>query len=68
MIHCLIFQVFFLKVYLFLTVLGLHCCVGLSPVVARGGSFLGGVHWLLIAVASLVAALEHKVNSCGAWV
>jgi len=47
--------------------LGLHCCMGFSPVVARGGYSLGGVHWLLIAVASLAAALEHRLNSCGAW-
>ena len=54
----------------FLAKLDLHCCMVFSLVVVRG---------LLIAAASLVAehglsfgscgsqALEHRLNSCGAW-
>lgn len=44
--------------YLFLAVLGLHCCVGLSLVSACGSYSLVEVHKLLTAVASLVA--EHR--------
>ena len=44
-------------IYLFLAVLGLHCCVGFSLIVASGGHSLATVHRLLIAVASLV--VEH---------
>ena len=40
--------------YLFLTVLGLHCCMGVSVVVASRGSSLV-MHRLLTSVASLVA-------------
>ena len=43
--------------YVFLAVLGLHCCEGFSVVVASGGYFLVVVCGLLIEVASLVA--EH---------
>ena len=50
---------------LFLTVLGLHCGVGLSVVVKRGGSSLVLVRGLLIAEASLVT--EHRLSSCGSW-
>ena len=46
-----------LFVCLFLTVLGLHCCAGFSLVSASRGSSPVSVHWLLIAVASLV--VEH---------
>ena len=44
-------------IYLFLTVLGLPCCVGFfSPLVAASrGSSLVAVHGLLTAAASLVA-------------
>ena len=48
-------------IYLFLTVLGLHCCAGFSFVSASRGYSLV-VHWLLIVVASLV--VEHIC--CGA--
>ena len=40
--------------YLFLAILGLHCCVGFS-LVAASGTTLCSVQGLLIAVASLVA-------------
>ena len=40
-----------------MTVLGPHCCVGFSLIVASGSYSLIGVHRLLIVVASLVA--EH---------
>ena len=43
-----------LFVYLFLTVLGLHCGAGFSLVSASRGYSLVAVHWLLIVVASLV--------------
>ena len=41
--------------YLFVAVLGLHCCTGFSLVVVRGGYSLVLAHRLLTAVASLVA-------------
>ena len=47
--------VFVIFIYLFLAVLGLHCCAGFSLVVASGGYPLVVAHGLL--VASLV--LEH---------
>ena len=43
--------------YLFLSVLGLRCCVGFSLIEASGGYSLVVVYSLLIVVASLVA--EH---------
>ena len=50
--------------YLFLAVLGLHCCVGSSPTVASGGYSLAVVRvcGLLIAVASPV---EHRLLGFG---
>ena len=54
-INCLLF--FFNFIYLFLAVLGLHCCArALSSCGERGLLFVA-VRGLLIAVASLVA--EH---------
>ena len=47
--------------YLFLTVLGLHCCQGFSLVADSGGYSLVAVRRLLIAVASLV--VEHRLQS-----
>ena len=41
-------------IYLFLAVLGLRCCVGISPVGASGGHCLIEVCGLLIAVACVV--------------
>ena len=46
---------------LFLTVLGLCCCMGFSRVAVSGGYSLAVVHGLLISMASLVT--EH-----GLWV
>ena len=46
----------------FLTVLGLHCCVGFSLVVASRGYSLAAVHGLVIAVDSLV---EHGSRCMG---
>ena len=43
-------------IYLFLAVLGLHCCRGFSLTVESGGYSLVVAHRLLIVVASLV---EH---------
>ena len=45
--------------YLFLAVLGLHCCVGFGLAVASRGYSLDAVHRLLFAVVSLVA--EHRL-------
>ena len=47
-----------LFIYLFLAVLGLHCCSGFSLVTSRGYSLVA-VHGLLIVVASLAA--EYKL-------
>ena len=44
---------------LFLTVLGLHRCLGFSLAAVRGGSSLVAVHGLLTAAASLV--VEHRL-------
>ena len=41
--------------YLFVAVLGLHCCVAFPLVVASGGYSLAEVHKLHIAVASPVS-------------
>ena len=67
---------------LFLTVLGLHCCPGLSAVAESRACSLVAVGRLLIVVASLAAeswalghmgfsscnslALKHRLQSCGA--
>ena len=45
------------SIYLFLTVLGLHCCSGFSLVAASRGHSLVAVRRLLIVMASLLA--EH---------
>ena len=50
-------------IYLFMAVLGLHCCPGFSLVEASGGSSLVAVCGLLIAVASLV----DEQGLWGAW-
>ena len=48
-------KIIFLKIYLFLAVLGLHCCEGFSLAVASRGCSLVAVGRLLIVVASPVA-------------
>ena len=72
------FPLIILLIYLFLAVLGLHCCTGISLLAASGGYSLVAMLRLLIAVASLVAevlgylgsssfgswALEHRFSSC----
>ena len=45
--------------------LSLSHSLGLSLVVANGGSSLVAVFMLLTVVASLV--IEHGFSSCGAW-
>ena len=52
-------MVFLNLIYLFLSVLDLHCYMGFSLVMESGGYSLVAVHVLLIAVASLVA--EHRL-------
>ena len=54
------------KNYLFMTVLGLHCCTGFPWVVVSGGHSLVVVHGLIIVVASLVA--EQRLSSMWASV
>ena len=49
----------FLFIYLFLAVLGLHCCTGSSLVAPSRVYSLAAVHGLLISVASLDA--EHEL-------
>ena len=51
------FFFFYIYNYLFLAVLGLHCCAGFSPVAASGGYSLAVVLGLPIAVTYLV--VEH---------
>ena len=48
-----------LFIYLFMAVLGLHCCTQLSLVAVNEGYSLVAVCGLLIAVASSVA--EHRL-------
>ena len=62
----------FLKIcYLFLAVLGLHCCAGFSLVAASGGYSPAAVSRLLIAVVFLLRraqALEQvDFRSCIMW-
>ena len=45
-------------IYLFLSLLGLHCCMGFSLVTVNGGYFLAAGHKPLIAVDFLAA--EHR--------
>ena len=52
-------KIIILFIYLFLAVLGLHCCSGFSLVVTSRGYSLVAVHGLLIVVASLAA--EYKL-------
>ena len=55
---CLVVPTLFFKnnfTYLFLAVLGLHCCEGFSLVTASGGYSLVVVPGLLVAMASLMA-------------
>ena len=63
---------------LFLAVLGLLCCMGLSLVAESRGYFLVIVHRLLFlqSMDSMAGGLgilrpwapEHKLNSGGAWI
>ena len=57
-IHCVIYLF-----YLFMAVLGLHCCAQAFSRCGERGLLFAVVHGLLIAVASLVA--EHGL--CGMW-
>ena len=62
---------FFLNIqfYLFVALLGLHCCVGFSLVVGSRGYSLVVVHGLLFIEASCGAwALRHLgFSSCSSW-
>ena len=53
-------------IYLFLSVLDLHCCLSFSLAVVSGGYFLVAVRGLLIAVASPDA--EHRLSGMEASV
>ena len=71
--------ILFLKILLFLAVLGLHCFARAFSSCGEQGLLFAVLDTLLIAVASLVAehglnvgglhcgtwALEHRLNSCG---
>ena len=56
---------FFLKKFLFFTLLGLYCCSGFAaaslPLVVSGGCCLAVVHKFLTAAAPLVAELSSRV-------
>ena len=52
----------FYFVYLFLTLLGLHCCVRAFPSCSEQGLLFVAVCGLPIAVASLV--MEHGIQAC----
>ena len=49
--------------YLFMAVLGLHCCEGFSLAAARRDCSLVAEHGLLLVVPSLVS--EHRLRSTG---
>ena len=60
---------FLIFIYLFLTVLGPHCCVGFSLVVESRGYSLVVLCGPLIEVASLVVELGSVgLSTCGMWV
>lgn len=52
-------KIFTLMIYLFMAVLGFHCCKGFSLLVENGGCSLAVASVLLVAVPSLVA--EHQI-------
>ena len=52
------FNTFVVIIYLFFTVLGLHCCTGSYPAAASGGSSLAAGHGLLPAVRSGLLLLQ----------
>ena len=56
---CLIFKSFYLFVYLFLAVLGLHCCVQVFSSCDSRDYTLAAMCGLLIVVTSVFA--EHRV-------
>ena len=56
---CFGFLKFIYFIYLFLAVLGLHCCAGAFSSCGEWGLLFVAVHRLLIVVASLVA--EHRL-------
>ena len=57
-----------LYIYLFLAVLGLHCCAGFSLVVVSGSYSLVTTHRRLVMVASLVAGSRFAgLSSCSSW-
>ena len=64
-------ELFYLHIqfYLFVALLGVHCCVGFPLVVGSRGYSLVVVHGLLFAVASCGAwALGHAgFSSCSSW-
>ena len=53
----------FLKFYLFLVVLGLHCCAWAFSSCGERGPVFVAIHGLLIAMASLV--VEHRLSAHG---
>ena len=57
------FKNFIYFIYLFLAMLGLHCCTRAFSSCGKWGLLFVAVHRLLIAVASLVA--EHGLQEHG---
>ena len=68
----------FFNLFLFVSALGLHCCVWAFSSCGQWGLLFIAVPGLLIVVASLVAehrtlgawasvAVAHGLSSCGSW-
>ena len=62
-IYVFLFKNLFILFILFLAAFGLHCCTRAFSSCGEWGLLFVAVHWLLIAVDSLVA--EHWVQACG---
>ena len=56
------FKIYLFYLFLFFAVLGLCCCARAFSSCSKQGLLFVVVHWLLIAVASLVA--EHGLQAC----
>ena len=56
-------KVFCIFIYLFLPVLGLHCCAWASPSCSELRLLFVAVHGLLIGVAFLVASMGSRAQA-----
>ena len=52
----------YLCVFIFLVVLGFHCCAGFFPAAGEGGYSLVAVRLLLTALAPLVAEMGSRMH------